>query len=91
MNDQQVIIESLALDLKRVAVGLQRGSTRMAERFKVEALRREDELEKLVSDRYLHVIITGSRKSLLANSANTPEDALMYSTLLQNFTQKHFP
>lgn len=90
MNEQQVIVESLAMDLKRVALGLQRGSVAMAERFKAEALRREDELEKIADDEYVLKIITGSRQSLLSNSEAMSEDALMYSTLFQNYAQKNY-
>lgn len=40
-RDQKIIIESLAMDLKRIAIGLHRGSLKMANRFKDEALKRE--------------------------------------------------
>ncbi|MDO8570329.1 MAG: hypothetical protein Q7R97_01980 [Candidatus Daviesbacteria bacterium] len=42
---QKLIVESLAMDLKRVALGLYRGSNIMADRFKEEALKRSQELE----------------------------------------------
>ena len=90
MNEQKIMIESLAMDLKRVAMGLQRGSTKMADRFKAEALQRESELERVTNDAYIQKIIMGSRASLEANSERTPEDALMYSTLLQNYAQKNY-
>lgn len=83
-------IESLAMDLKRVALGLHRGSFRMAERFKQEAFKRGLELESQPLNEYLKKLLTNTRKSLTSNTERTAEDALMYSTLLQNFTQKHF-
>lgn len=88
MTDQKVILESLAMDLKRVALGLHRGSLSMAERFKTEALQREAELEQLDISNYLKKIITGSRQALLSNSPQSSEDVLMYSTLFQNYAQK---
>lgn len=90
MNEERVIIESLAMDLKRVAIGLQRGSTKMADRFKAEALQRENELERVTNDGYILRIITGSRESLESNSEQTSDDALMYSTLFQNYAQKRY-
>ena len=41
--DQKTIIESLAMDLKRVALGLHKGSNAMANRFKEEAQKRESD------------------------------------------------
>lgn len=85
MTNERIIIESLAMDLKRVAVGLQRGSLGMAKRFTVEALQREQELEKLTNNPYLTRLIAGSRKALQTTSSRTPDDVLMYSTLFQNY------
>lgn len=90
MTEQRIIIESLAMDLKRVALGLQRGSTKMGDRFTVEALRREEELERQKIDGYVRKLIAGCRKSLQANNDRTAEDVLMYSTLFQNYAQKNF-
>ena len=41
--DQKTIIESLAMGLKRVALGLHKGSNAMANRFKEEAQKRESD------------------------------------------------
>ena len=90
MNNQKIIIESLAMDLKRVALGLYRGSYTMANRFKEEALKRSKELENQKIEGYLGKLITGMKKSLLRDDDRVAEDALMYSTLLQNFTVKNF-
>ncbi len=89
MNDQKIMIESLAMDLQRVAVGMQRGSIVMANRFKKEALQREEELKKQELSDYLKKLLSGSRKVLLSNRPGAHEDALMYSILLQNFAQKN--
>lgn len=87
---EKVIIESLAMDLKRVALGMQRGSTGMANRFKAEALQRQRELEEFEISDYLQMLVAKSKQTLLASNERTGEDALMYSTLFQNFAQKHY-
>ena len=84
MNKQKVIIEALAMDLKRVALGLHRGSFQMANRFKEEALKRQEELETQATNDYLKKLLERSRGTLNA------EDALMYSTLFQNYALKKF-
>lgn len=89
MDNQKVIIESLALDLKRVAIGLHRGSNTMANRFRIEALKREAELENQKPDGYLKKLLEKSRKALENDNGQAAEDALMYSTLFQNFVLKH--
>ncbi len=81
------VIGSMAMDLKRVALGLHRGSLNMAERFKEEALKRELEL-KNHQDEYLKKILKGSKEALLSEKDGRDEDILMYSTLFQNFALK---
>lgn len=87
--DQKIIIESLAMDLKRVAMGLQRGSFVMANRFKKEALAREKELENQNLSEYLKKLVVNSKKVLISDNERVAEDALMYSVLFQNFAQKN--
>lgn len=89
MNNQKILIESLAMDLKRVALGLHRGSTTMAERFKQEVLKREGELKNQKIDDYLKKLLEESRKALQNDSDRVAEDALMYSTLFQNYRLKN--
>lgn len=79
------------MDLLRVALGLHRGSLAMAQRFKEEALKREKELESQKPKGYLKKLITNSEKALTGNDARVAEDALMYSTLFQNFARKYYP
>lgn len=88
MDKQKIIIESLAMDLKRVSLGLQRGSLAMANRFKEEALKREEELENQELNNYLQKLVKNCKKMLLSNEERVVEDALMYSTLFQNYSQK---
>lgn len=86
--NQKIIIESLAMDLKRVALGLHRGSFVMANRFKQEALIRTTELENQKMSKYLSKLVRKTKESLSQNTEKTAEDALMYSTLFQNFVLK---
>lgn len=88
MNDQKLAVESLAMDLKRAALGLYRGSYAMANRFKDEALKRELELENQQPDIYLRKLLERTRQVLLNQNPDSAEDALMYSTLFQNYRLK---
>ncbi len=90
MNSQKIIIESLAMDLKRVSLGLQRGSITMANRFKKEALEREEELEGQNLSEYLRKLVINSKKILMSEDERVAEDALMYSILFQNLAMKKF-
>lgn len=85
----KIILESLAMDLKRIALGLQRGSISMTERFIEEALKRKNELDIGSLEPYVQKLISGMDESL-KNSDNQKkaEDALMYSTLFQNASLK---
>jgi len=78
----KLILESMASDLKRVALGLHRGSNKMAERFLEESLKRKEELDMNEVAPYLKKFISKLDKKIEA------EDALMYSTLIQNYSQK---
>lgn len=86
---QKILIESLAMDLLRMAVGLQRGSIKMADRFREEALKREEELKSENINQYLKILIQKSELVLKSNSDRAAEDALMYSTLFQNFAKTY--
>lgn len=87
----KIIIESLSMDLLRVALGLHRGSFGMAERFKVEALKRENELKSHDLQPYLKKLVDKSRSVLESADQDRAEDILMYSILFQNFARKYFP
>lgn len=80
MNNKY-ILESLASDLKRVALGLHRGSNTMAQRFLDEALKRKSEVELDKVEPYIKKLLNKVNKNL------DSENALMLSTLIQNYTQ----
>lgn len=88
--DQKIIIESLAMDLKRVALGLHRGSFKTANRFKQEALQRADELEHQDPGDYIKKLLLYMKKIFNDTTDRIAEDALMLSTLFQNFAIKNF-
>lgn len=87
---QGIIIESLAMDLLRVALGLHRGSFAMAERFKKEAINRQKELEQQKTGTYLKKLLKKTMETLEKAEKNNAEDLLMYSILFQNFAQKNY-
>lgn len=75
------ILESLASDLKRVAIGKQRGSNSMANRFLEEAIKRKNEVDLKTVDEYIKKLLNNLNNNMRA------DDALMYSTIIQNYTQ----
>jgi len=73
------------MDLKRAAIGYNRGSYIMADRFFEEALKRKKEYKNDNSKSYILQIL-GKIEELKNQSSNElAENALMYSTLIQNF------
>jgi hypothetical protein len=83
---QKILIESLSMDLLRVALGLHRGSFKMAERFRQEALERYRELnEDPIDNAYLKKLLDKMKQALESKKKDKEEDILMYSVLFQNF------
>lgn len=76
-NQERQILQSLSMDLLRVALGRHRGQASMAARFTLEAKKRLAE----VPDFEFHSQITQALNSSAERSA---EDLLMYSTLVRN-------
>ncbi len=86
MNNK-IALESMSMDLLRVALGLQRGSYKMASRFLEEAVKRNSEIDSKTLRPYIIKIlhkVTTYNKNNLKDSA---EDFLMYSVLIQNYTK----
>lgn len=89
MNNQ-TILASLAMDLKRVALGLHRGSLTMADRFTKEAKIRIQETQTDLLAPYMKNILKNLDQVLLdTDNDRKAENALMYSTLIQNYTLKN--
>ena len=85
MDKNKIALSSLALDLKRAAVGYFRGSNSMAERFFEEALRRKKEIDSRKVKPYIRNLLSNFEKIKFDHDQKRQaEDALMYSTLFQN-------
>ena len=78
--ENKYILDSLASDLKRVALGLHRGSNQMANKFLDEALKRKKELNKNNIQQYIQNLLNNIDKNM------SSDYALMCSTLIQNYT-----
>lgn len=88
MNNK-IALESLSMDLKRIAIGYHRGSYLMAKRFYEEALSRKKEIDMTQIKPYLKDILEQIPKmEKIENKEKVAEDFLMFSTLVQNYTQK---
>lgn len=87
MNNK-IILESLSMDLVRIALGLHRGAYKMAERFSLEALNRRNEVDENKIMPYLKNILSHMEDALKSSdSGKKAEDALMYSILIRNYAQ----
>jgi len=85
MDKNKIALSSLALDLKRVALGYWRGSNDMAERFFEEALKRKKEIDSRKVKPYIRNLLSNFEKIKFdKDQKRQAEDALMYSTLFQN-------
>lgn len=91
MDNQKLAIESLSMDLLRVALGYYRGSTSMAQRFSEEAQKRCREINVSNVKPYFANILEKITSLLKRNEKDRiAEDALMYSVLCKNYVQKFF-
>jgi hypothetical protein len=85
MKNKQ-ILGALAMDLKRVALGLHRGSTTMAQRFEKEAGMRMEEVERKDLLPYMNTILIKIHSTFSTKDIEKKaDDILMYSTIVQNY------
>lgn len=87
MNNK-IILGSLAMDLKRVALGYYKGSFKTADIFLKEALKRKTEIKPESIKLYLRNILNKIESLAALDKQKAAEDALMYSTILQNAALK---
>jgi hypothetical protein len=81
----KIALSSIAMDLKRVALGYHRGSYSMAEKFLDEALKRRREVDSSLLKPYLVKLLKDIDKIKKEKKKDkAAEDALLYSTLFQN-------
>lgn len=86
----KVAVESLSMDLLRVASGLHKGSYKMAKRFSDEALMRCMEIEPREVKPHFAKILNKINLCLSSQpNERTAEDALMYSVLCKNYARKY--
>ena len=81
MNNK-IVLMSIASDLKRVAMGLHRGSQTTVDRFTQEILRRRQEIDDSLLENYMQKWV-----SKLDQAVSNYDDALMLSTIFQNYSQ----
>lgn len=84
MSKDKLLLSSLAMDLKRVALGYYRKSDRMADKFLQEVVRRKKEINLEKVDISTKKLLQGLDKIMNESNDAKAEDALMYSTLFQN-------
>lgn len=85
MNKVFVSLSSISMDLERVAMGYQRGSVIMANRFLEEALTRRNEIDRNQVKPHVKKLMDAldgivEEKDIQKKA----EDALMYSIMFQN-------
>lgn len=84
MSEDKLILSSLAMDLKRAALGYYRNSNRVADRFLEEALKRKKEINLRKVKPSIKKMLEELDKMMNKDNYAKAEDALMYSTLFQN-------
>lgn len=89
MNNK-IVIESLSMDLLRVALGYHKGSVKMADRFVEEAEKRINDIDHTKIKPHFAKILNKLPEALSQkNNNDVAEDALMYHTLCKNYA-KHY-
>ena len=84
-------LAALSMDLKRISVFIKNDSLRSAVRFNQEAEKRLNESRNQYKEHSIQKLFNEVDKVLKQdNSLKKAEDALMYSTLVQNYAQKNF-
>jgi len=83
--DNYISLSSLAMDLKRTAIGYHRSSNDMAERFYSEALRRKEEVDQKDLPPYLIGLLDEVEQlKEEGDDSQKAEKSLTLSTLFQN-------
>jgi len=86
MNNK-VVLESMSMDLKRVALGYYRNSISMADRFYQESLKRKQEVVMKDVKPYMKFVLHRVDLLKYLPLEEKADEALMLSTLIQNYTQ----
>lgn len=89
MDKNYLALSSIAMDLKRVAIGYHNGSIQMANRFFRESLIRRAEIDTKAVAPYMRKLLKKLPKIISSHDkGKIAEDALVFSTLLQNAALK---
>lgn len=83
--DNKQILGALAMDLKRVALSIHRNSFGTADKFLTEAMKRKNEININELLPYMRRLVEELDKLPTVNNDRRAEDALMYSTRIQNY------
>jgi len=83
--DNKQVLGALSMDLKRVALGIHGKSFKTADRFLAEALKRKEELNSDDLLPYIQRILEKVWNLPLVDPDQRAEDALMFSTRIQNY------
>ena len=84
--DNKVALSSMAMDLKRAALGWHRNSNMVAERFFLEAIKRRNEVDDSQVSQHIKDIFKKVENFVhISDTSEKAENALMFSTLIQNF------
>jgi hypothetical protein len=78
----KLALASLAMDLRRVAMGYHRGSDQMAKCFFAEAMKRRNEIDVMSVKPYVRQLLI--KLDSIRSSEEYAEDLLTYSVLFQN-------
>lgn len=89
MDKNRIALGSMAMDLKRAALGYYRNSNKMADRFLGEAIKRKNEIDLNTIKPYLRNLLNKLENiNVEKDREKVAEDVLMCSTLFQNAALK---
>lgn len=87
MNNR-VLLQAMALDLKRVALGYHSGSIKMAEKFTAETVKRSFLLDKNTLPLAIHKTVNNIQNpDSNSNTQKLADDALMFSNILLSYSR----
>lgn len=87
----KIILASLSMDLKRIALGQHRNSVKLSDKFSRESLIRINEVDRRNLKPYMQRILVLVKNDLeKTDGLQKAENCLMYSTLIQNYVLSNF-
>lgn len=87
----KIALESLVMDLKRVAMSLYNNSEKTANIFIQESLKRNKEIDRTKNPKYINKILLKLPNCFkLKDHKDLAEKALTYSVIIQNYTTTNY-